>query len=61
MTASFTGTVAGMTVGFAGWSGGLPPFLLAAAPGTAGRAAGHRLEGGGRVEDLYDAVGRGRR
>ncbi|MFJ4905249.1 hypothetical protein ACIQCR_12765 [Streptomyces sp. NPDC093249] len=50
-----------MTVGFAGWSGGLPAFLLVAAPGTAGRAAGHRLEGGGRVEDLYDAVGRGRR
>ncbi|MFE3068549.1 hypothetical protein [Streptomyces sp. NPDC059247] len=61
MTASFTGMVAGMAVGFAGWCGGFPAFLLVAAPGAAGGPAGHLLKGGGRVEDRYDAAGRGGR
>ncbi|MER8235768.1 hypothetical protein [Streptomyces sp. NPDC094049] len=61
MTASSTGMAAGLALGFAGWFGGFPAFLLVTALGTAGWAVGHWLDGGGRVQDLFDAVGRGRR
>ncbi|MFE0645233.1 hypothetical protein ACFW2Y_27020 [Streptomyces sp. NPDC058877] len=61
MTASFTGMTGGAALAFAGYFGGFGAFLLVAALGATGWAVGHWLDGGGRIEELYETVGRGRR
>ncbi|MDT0437330.1 MULTISPECIES: hypothetical protein [Streptomyces] len=61
MSRSFVGMVAGMALAFAGFFGGFGAFLLVAALGGLGYAAGHWLDGGGRVQDLRDAYDRSRR
>ncbi|MFG2478923.1 hypothetical protein [Streptomyces fagopyri] len=61
MSAAFAGMIAGMALAFAGYFGGFGAFLLVAALGAVGYAAGHWIEGGGRAGDLRDLYGRGRR
>ncbi|MET7378453.1 hypothetical protein ABZT08_06445 [Streptomyces sp. NPDC005526] len=61
MSTAFVGMIAGMALAFAGWFGGFGAFLLVAALGALGWAAGRWFEGGGRVRDLRDLVERGRR
>ncbi|WP_460857917.1 hypothetical protein [Nocardiopsis coralliicola] len=61
MSRAFTGMVAGMALAFAGYFGGFGAFLLVAALGGLGYAAGAWLEGGGRLEDLRTVFERGRR
>ncbi|MCQ4206919.1 MULTISPECIES: hypothetical protein [Streptomyces] len=50
-----------MALAFAGFFGGFGAFLLVAALGGVGSAAGHWLDSGGRVQDLRDGFERGRR
>ncbi|MFD4245711.1 hypothetical protein ACFWP3_29580 [Streptomyces sp. NPDC058525] len=54
------GLVTGMALAFAGWFGGFAAFLLVAALGGLGFAAGRYLEGGGKVRDLLFADDRRR-
>jgi hypothetical protein len=49
------GLVAGMALGFAGWFGGFGAFVLVAALGGLGYAAGSYLERGGDLRDLLIA------
>lgn len=58
---AFIGMLAGMALAFAGFFGGFGAFLLVAALGGVGSAAGHWLDSGGRVQDLRDGFERGRR
>ena len=51
----------GMALAFAGYFGGFGAFLLVAALGGLGAAAGHWADGGGRLQDLGDAYERSRR
>ncbi|AZM93551.1 MULTISPECIES: hypothetical protein [unclassified Streptomyces] len=46
------GLVVGMALGFAGWFGGFGAFLLVAALGGLGYAAGRHTERGGDLRDL---------
>lgn len=46
------GLMIGMALGFAGWFGGFGAFLLVAALGVLGYAAGRYLERGGDLRDL---------
>ncbi|MFD4572733.1 hypothetical protein ACFWNK_19260 [Streptomyces sp. NPDC058417] len=61
VSGSFIGMVAGMALAFAGYFGGFGAFLLVAALGALGWAAGRWFDGGGRVQDLRDAYDRSRR
>ncbi|MFD5625408.1 hypothetical protein [Streptomyces sp. NPDC127072] len=61
MSRSFVGMVAGMALAFAGFFGGFGAFLLVAALGGIGWAAGRWFDEGGRVQDLRDGYGRSRR
>ncbi|MFE7379050.1 hypothetical protein ACFU9F_01610 [Streptomyces zhihengii] len=61
MSRGFIGMVAGMALAFAAHFGGFGAFLLVAALGAAGYAAGAWLDGGGRLEDLRERFERGRR
>ncbi|MFF7847993.1 hypothetical protein ACWDUX_04785 [Streptomyces sp. NPDC003444] len=61
MTRAFTGMVAGTALAFAGVFGGFGAFFAVAVLGSAGWAAGHWMDGGGRLRDIRDAVERGRR
>ncbi|MEB8337566.1 hypothetical protein [Streptomyces endophyticus] len=61
VTRAMTGMVAGMALAFAGFFGGFGAFLLVAALGALGGAAGHWFDAGGRVQDLRDGWERGRR
>ncbi|MFG2307263.1 hypothetical protein ACGFS9_01025 [Streptomyces sp. NPDC048566] len=54
MNRAIVGMFAGMALAFAGYFGGFGAFLLVAALGAVGWAAGRYLEGGGRAEDLRD-------
>ncbi|WP_353947326.1 hypothetical protein ABII15_01185 [Streptomyces sp. HUAS MG91] len=58
---AFAGMAAGMALAFAGYFGGFGAFLLVAALGGLGAAAGHWSDGGGRLRDLRDAYERSRR
>ncbi|MFE0579641.1 MULTISPECIES: hypothetical protein [unclassified Streptomyces] len=49
------GMVVGMALGFAGWFGGFGAFLLVAALGGLGYAAGRYTERGGDLRDLLVA------
>ncbi|MFB7709935.1 hypothetical protein [Streptomyces sp. NPDC056105] len=61
MSRAFTGMIAGMALAFAGYFGGFGAFLLVAALGGAGYAAGAWLEGGGQADDLREKFVRSRR
>lgn len=54
MSRAIVGMFTGMALAFAGWFGGFGAFLLVAALGAVGYAAGRYLEGGVRREDLRD-------
>ncbi|MGP3690955.1 hypothetical protein ACTVZO_40860 [Streptomyces sp. IBSNAI002] len=54
------GLMVGMALGFAGWFGGFGAFLLVAALGGLGCAAGLYLERGGDLRDLLIAERRPR-
>ncbi|MEU6840434.1 hypothetical protein ABZ930_01000 [Streptomyces sp. NPDC046716] len=58
---AFVGMAAGMALAFAGYFGGFGAFLLVAALGGLGAAAGHWYDGGGRLQELRDAYERSRR
>ncbi|MFC8661426.1 MULTISPECIES: hypothetical protein [Streptomyces] len=58
---AFVGMIAGMALAFAGHFGGFGAFLLVAALGGVGWAAGHWFDGGGSVQDVRDAYERSRR
>ncbi|MEV1022869.1 hypothetical protein [Streptomyces sp. NPDC050264] len=58
---AFAGMIAGMALAFAGYFGGFGAFLLVAALGAVGWAAGRWFDDGGRVQDLRDAYERSRR
>ncbi|MER5438486.1 hypothetical protein [Streptomyces sp. NPDC002790] len=61
VTRAMTGMLAGMALAFAGYFGGFGAFLLVAALGAVGGAAGHWFDAGGHVQDLRDSWERGRR
>ncbi|EGX55116.1 hypothetical protein SZN_34487 [Streptomyces zinciresistens K42] len=61
MNAPFAGMIAGMALAFAGYFGGFGAFLLVAALGGLGWAAGRWVEGGGRARDVRDLFERGGR
>ncbi|WP_328499587.1 hypothetical protein OHS59_03260 [Streptomyces sp. NBC_00414] len=61
VTRAFVGMIAGMALAFAGFFGGFGAFLLVAALGGLGWAAGHWFDHGGRVQDLRDGFERSRR
>ncbi|MFS8198285.1 hypothetical protein ACLVWQ_06315 [Streptomyces sp. CWNU-52B] len=61
MTRAFVGMIVGMALAFAGFFGGFGAFLLVAALGGLGWAAGRWFDGGGRIEDLRDMYERSRR
>ncbi|KAA0942180.1 MULTISPECIES: hypothetical protein [Streptomyces] len=61
MTRGFVGMIAGMALAFAGFFGGFGAFLLVAALGGLGWAAGRWFDGGGRIQDLRDGFERSRR
>ncbi|MBK3570849.1 hypothetical protein [Streptomyces sp. MBT62] len=61
MSTSFVGMIAGMALAFAGWFGGFGAFLLVAALGALGWAAGRWVEDGGSVRDARNAFERNRR
>ncbi|MFI6405637.1 hypothetical protein [Streptomyces sp. NPDC050548] len=61
MSTPFVGMIAGMAPAFAGWFGGFGAFLLVAALGALGWAAGRWVEGGGSVRDVRNAFERNRR
>ncbi|MFF7300721.1 hypothetical protein [Streptomyces sp. NPDC008265] len=52
MSRDVLGLLVGMALGFAGWFGGFGAFLLVAALGGLGYAAGHYTERGGDLRDL---------
>lgn len=54
------GLVVGMALAFAGWFGGFGAFLLVAALGAVGFAAGRFVERGGDLRELLVSWGRGR-
>ncbi|MFG3283344.1 hypothetical protein [Streptomyces sp. NPDC048111] len=54
MSRAVIGMVAGIAVAFAGYFGGFGAFLLVAALGAIGYAAGAWLDGGGRSQDLRE-------
>ncbi|MFK0237790.1 hypothetical protein [Streptomyces vinaceus] len=54
------GLVVGMALGFAGWFGGFGAFLLVAALGGLGYAAGRYTERGGDLRELLVAERRQR-
>ena len=54
MTTGMIGMMYGIALGFAAAFGGFSAFLLVAALGAAGYAAGRLAEGGGLVEALRD-------
>ncbi|NJQ01153.1 hypothetical protein [Streptomyces zingiberis] len=54
MSRAVIGMFAGMALAFAGYFGGFAAFLLVAALGGAGFAAGSWLDGEGRTEDLRE-------
>ncbi|MFJ9174003.1 hypothetical protein [Streptomyces sp. NPDC102360] len=55
------GAVVGMALAFAGYFGGFAAFLLVAALGGLGWAAGRWFDTGGRLTDLREAYERSRR
>ncbi|MFR9799154.1 hypothetical protein ACL02U_25155 [Streptomyces sp. MS06] len=61
MSAPLAGMIAGMALAFAGYFGGFGAFLLVAALGGLGWAAGRWVENGGRAPDVRDFLERGRR
>ncbi|MER7921431.1 MULTISPECIES: hypothetical protein [unclassified Streptomyces] len=61
MNRALIGMIAGMALAFAGFFGGFGAFLLVAALGALGYAAGAWLEGGGQTHGLRDMFERGRR
>lgn len=61
MSRAFIGMAAGMALAFAGYFGGFGAFLLVAALGAIGYAAGAWLDGGGRSHDLREMLDRSRR
>ncbi|MET8943352.1 hypothetical protein ABZX30_07130 [Streptomyces sp. NPDC004542] len=61
MSAPFVGMIAGMALAFAGYFGGFGAFLLVAALGGAGWAAGGWVGGGGRAQDVREMFERSRR
>ncbi|MYT69081.1 MULTISPECIES: hypothetical protein [unclassified Streptomyces] len=61
LSRAFIGMAVGMALAFAGYFGGFGAFLLVAALGGLGAAAGHWADGGGRLQDLRDAYERSRR
>lgn len=61
MSRAFIGMIAGMALAFAGYFGGFGAFLLVAALGGAGYAAGAWLESGGQTHDLRELFERSRR
>ncbi|MFE3581217.1 hypothetical protein [Streptomyces vinaceus] len=52
MSRDVLGLLVGMALGFAGWFGGFGAFLLVAALGGLGYAAGRYTERGGDLRDL---------
>ncbi|WP_030748911.1 hypothetical protein [Streptomyces griseus] len=60
MSRDVLGLMVGMALGFAGWFGGFGAFLLVAALGGAGYAAGRHAERGGDLRDLLVAERRHR-
>lgn len=54
------GLLVGMALAFAGWFGGFGAFLLVAALGAVGFAAGNYLEQGGDLRELLVSRERGR-
>ncbi|MCC0100454.1 hypothetical protein K7B10_37930 [Streptomyces flavotricini] len=61
MSRAFIGMTVGMALAFAGYFGGFGAFLLVAALGTAGYAAGSWLDRGGRPYELREMFERSRR
>ncbi|MFJ7269064.1 hypothetical protein ACIQV3_20895 [Streptomyces sp. NPDC099050] len=61
MTKDVLGLLIGMALAFAGWFGGFGAFLLVAALGAIGFAAGRFLEHGGDVRALLLSRERGGR
>ncbi len=55
------GLLVGMALAFAGWFGGFGAFVLVAALGALGFAAGRFLDQGGDLRDLLVSRDRGRR
>ncbi|MFD8643925.1 hypothetical protein ACFV14_26925 [Streptomyces zaomyceticus] len=60
MSRDILGLMVGMALGFAGWFGGFGAFLLIAALGGLGYAAGRYTERGGDLRDLLTATRRQR-
>ncbi|MFE2875129.1 hypothetical protein ACFXG6_15320 [Streptomyces roseus] len=52
MSRDVLGLLVGMALGFAGWFGGFGAFLLVAALGGLGYAAGRYIERGGDLREL---------
>ncbi|WP_250400971.1 hypothetical protein [Streptomyces cellostaticus] len=61
MDAPFVGMIAGMALAFAGYFGGFGAFLLVAALGGAGWAAGRWAGGGAGARELREMFERSRR
>jgi uncharacterized membrane protein AbrB (regulator of aidB expression) len=53
MSLAVLGMIAGMALGFAGYFGGFPAFLLVAALGAVGFVVGRFLEGDLDLGDLF--------
>lgn len=60
MSASQTGLIAGMALGFAAWFGGFGAFLVVAALGVVGLVVGRVLEGDIDLDSVLRGRGRGR-
>ncbi|MEV7691488.1 hypothetical protein ACFW1F_03805 [Streptomyces bungoensis] len=60
-SAPFVGMIAGMALAFAGYFGGFGAFLLVAALGGLGWAAGRWVGGGGGAEAVREMFERSRR
>lgn len=60
MSRDILGLMVGMALGFAGWFGGFGAFLLIAALGGLGYAAGRYTERGGDLRDLLTTTRRPR-
>ncbi|MFE2478040.1 hypothetical protein [Streptomyces sp. NPDC059389] len=61
MSRAFIGMIVGMALAFAGYFGGFGAFLLVAALGAAGYAAGSWLDTGGLPHGLREMLDRSRR
>lgn len=61
MSMAVAGLLAGMALGFAGYFGGFGAFLLVAALGAVGFAAGRFLDGGLEPGDIFRGRGHGDR